>query len=135
MSRQILYALCTKKKMAERTSWAAVQRTVNKKIKTTTIQELLKACEEASLDLWGEKKGKDFVKQNLYIALYHDLTGHGYCFIEKHTKQWYKLTAKSISHNTKIIRFCLKSWALNHIVLGKSQDWNSARQRLRFRNP
>ncbi|KAG2375136.1 hypothetical protein C9374_010140 [Naegleria lovaniensis] len=107
-----------------------LQNKVLSKISKKTLETLNDEINKKKLPLWGLAKDQNFENDCLLIALYHDLFGVGYHKIESEVLSFLKISAKSIRHNTKIIRQSIQDWCDAQIVLGSCSDWNQAAQML-----
>lgn len=98
-----------------------VSRATIHKVVDTLHQEvfddLLSFIDDSEPNFWGQFREDDFVEQNLYLALYHDITGLGYKHIiaDEHLRGI--LNHKSLQHNTEEIRRLGAQWAKQYIEL------------------
>lgn len=110
-----------------------------KEVVQNAFKPMLNHVETAKPMLWGTTQPRDFLRKNLVFALYHDITGKGYCkIVEKIEDLGFTLNQKSFYHNTQCIRRCLAVWGKAQCNLGTRRDWDAAMrnvpERQRFEN-
>jgi hypothetical protein len=96
---------------------------VKKRIRPTILKQLRSHISRKTLKLWGRKKGKNFVYEQMILALYKDLFDVGYIALNNDTKSWTGFAVKTLQHNTQVMRQALALWADEQIKLGKLGDW------------
>lgn len=105
-----------------------ISQAVQKKVKNATLSSMLDFIKKKKLKLWGLEKGRLFLKKQLVLMLYKDINAVGYTSLSQETKNWNKITAKSLNKNTKKIRKALAEWGKSHITPGDSSGWDKAKR-------
>ena len=75
--------------------------------------------------LWGQEQHDDFIRKTLYLVLYKDLFGIGYDRLVSSVDIEFQVRAKTLRHNTKLIRKILFEWSRKHIVNEGKDVWNA----------
>ena len=103
-----------------------IQEAVRNRINESTIEEfcnvLLQYFHKGQLKLWGNNKGRIFVRKCLYICLFKDIKSKSNNELSKDIRQWLKLPGPTIGHNNQCIRKCLHDAFLPSIKYGDLQE-------------
>ena len=77
---------------------------VHTKVDRKIIKKMVSFAEKNNPNLCGQNKWKKFVKDNVYLTLYKDLTRIDSIKLSNKTRAWYTPTAKSLHHNCQEMR-------------------------------
>ena len=105
---------------------------VKNAISYRAVKEHIKYLSSKNINLWGAKKGRYFLFQNYYIAIFKLLNNLGYCYLAKITKPWLHLSDCSLRHNIKIIINILGQWGKSQLLLGTKKDWNKTSKEIKM---
>lgn len=86
-----------------------------------------------SQNFWGSEQPTSFVKIMTTLALYKDLTGHGYQKIIESLELGFYINIKSFLHNVKIIRKILFEWSRELIVNEGEKSWQRMAQNFLYK--
>lgn len=98
--------------------------TVKEKIGENCFLSIKNYLEDREVNLWGQLQPEGFTNNNLILCIYKDLTGIGYKKLWEKTKEWLKVSDKTLRHNFQKLRYYLYKWAKLRIILGNKKDWN-----------
>jgi hypothetical protein len=105
---------------------------VVKKVTQEVFDELLQYLKEQHIPLWGEHQQNVFLKENLDLCLFKDLSGVGYGWLARNIKLTDKLSLKSIHHNIKLIRKTSRVWTRQQLELGNLEEWMEAAKKVKI---
>jgi hypothetical protein len=105
---------------------AELKVSVHERVKKTTVDKMVKYIEKSKISLWGLEKGRQFLRNQIYVQLYKDMFAIGYWKIHKDIKNWNKIGYKSIRTNTRRIRHHLFQCSKKYITPGTTSDWKYA---------
>lgn len=114
------------------TSYSNIKSATHRRIKRSSVQILLDVVKAANLNLWGLKKGDNFVEKQVYLALYKYAYAAGYGALSSATKSWNKLSTRTLTRNTKVILKCLGKWGKKQIHLGNKAEWTEVMNKHRL---
>lgn len=107
--------------------YSDVEKEVRRLLTKTTMEDMLLYLKQANPSFWGLKQPQYFQRRMFVLAMHHAITGMGYHQILRKVKQLgFKITSKSLKHNTQQIRRTLAEWGKSKVVLGKKPDWERA---------
>ena len=107
---------------------ALTKRKLKDKIHTKVGRKIRCPLLKKTILISGDKiNGKKFVKDNVYLTLYKDLSIISSIKLSNETRAWYTPTAKSLHHNCQEMRRVLSLWSDSQVELGGPDDWNKAR--------
>lgn len=102
---------------------------VHQNIKAPIVSSIVSFCMERDPHLWGEHRpecDREFCAHNVYLALYHLLTGKGYDWIAFNTNFGYPIKKNSLRHNIMVLAEFLAEWGCSKVVLGDLNAWKNA---------
>ena len=110
---------------------------VHQVISSTVMEELFSHLfnqfKRGNVKLWGQNKGRGFVRKCIYVAFYRDIKGTSYNQLASECKSWMQLPGPSISHNTKSIRRVLHDYFLNQMSTGTVGEWDRRAKKINMR--
>ncbi|KAL6075868.1 hypothetical protein QOT17_003178 [Balamuthia mandrillaris] len=65
-------------------------------------------------------------KETLAAITKYDLTGQGYNSLHDEVRPWLGVSAKSLQHNTKVLRQVMAKWGRRQIKWGRQEAWKRA---------
>jgi len=114
--------------------YTQVQQHIHSVIPQRIVEEmnnhLLRRFNSGNLKLWGQDKGRLFVRKNLYAALFRDIYGWGYNDLSKEFRNWLGIAGPTLSHNTKLIRKEIGEYFSQFISIGTRSEWDRRASRL-----
>lgn len=106
-----------------------IQVLVHQSIKAPTVTSIVTFCAGKSPSFWGEHRpqcDREFCAHNVYLALFHFLTGKGYDWIAFNINFEYPIQKGSLRHNITVLAPILAEWGRSKVVLGGLNDWKAA---------
>ena len=73
----------------------------------------------------GSKKFDEYLKINVYMTIYRDISNLGIQKLHRLCKKFYVNSDHSFTHNIKVIRLELKRWANTVINVGNLIEWKN----------
>jgi len=116
-------------------TYRQLEAKVRRRVTRPVLQELEREVKKKVGKLWATRKGRNFVREQLVLALYKDLQNKGYNTVHNDTHAWTRCSSKTLRHNTKIVREAAAVWAMKQIKLGDSRSWNRAAEGLDVEGP
>jgi hypothetical protein len=106
-------------------SKSTLKKVVSQKIGKNILKEIVEYVKDNEMNLWGIKKGEDFMEIDVNLCIYKDIHNIGYLTFWKQIKDWYGNSHKSLCYNTKKIRKILKKWAISVQDIFDLETWNN----------
>ncbi|KAL6071191.1 hypothetical protein QOT17_006430 [Balamuthia mandrillaris] len=103
-----------------------LKQKVLRRVKKETLAAITKYVLSKQPKLWGLKKKGQFISNSIVVALYKDLTGQGYNSLHDEVRPWLGVSAKSLQHNTKVLRQVMAKWGRRQIKRGRQEAWKRA---------
>ena len=109
-----------------------LEEMVEAKIGDRALSSIVSYVEECKPTLWGSQQGHHFIKFNVLLTIYKDLSGFGYGHVLKLVNLRFSFSQVSFQHNARLVRPLFKRWAKSIIQIGDASKWNNARRRCEF---
>ena len=95
------------------------------KLSAAVLSEVISYVKAQQPKLWGASKPRDFIQITVLLVLYHDITAIGYQALLKKIQLPYKISDKSLIHNTHVLRHLFSKWARTVIKLESCVEWKA----------
>ena len=80
--------------------------------------------------MWGQEKGRNFVKNQTLVVLYKLIEGIGFSKLKEEVDFGGPMSKNSLEHNFQRIVELLEQWGRSKVRLGKIEDWKKANRRV-----
>ncbi len=106
---------------------------VKRRVPTTILQEIINFASTANAPLWGQIKGRGFIRRYVLLALYKDAFNMGYIHLYNSVAAWLKSSSKTLCHNICCLRLIFKDWATTRVWLGLKEEWDHLAANLKLK--
>lgn len=106
---------------------------VKRRVPATILQEIINFASAANAPLWGQIKGRGFIRRYVLLALYKDAFNMGYIRLYNSVAAWLKSSSKTLRHNIRCLRLIFKDWAATRVRLGSKEEWDHLAANLKLK--